>query len=84
LLLESSTGSQYDKHYPQLFSLIHAGLPDFSFYNTPKRENIPNGCQLLQMAIKLTKIFRSKAFPNIPKVGFLACKYTIWQPCIQE
>jgi hypothetical protein len=29
---------------------------------------------------KNTNIFHSKALPNIPKLGFLVWKYTIWQP----
>jgi hypothetical protein len=32
------------------------------------------------MAIKYTKIFRSKAFQNLPKFGIFVCKYIIWQP----
>jgi hypothetical protein len=52
------------------------GLPDFPWYNTPKREkitkwlqNIPNGHKIYQMATKYTK------WPqNIPKRE----KYTKW------
>jgi hypothetical protein len=38
------------------------------------------------MAKKHNKIFHSKAFQNISKLGFLVCKYAIWQPwlVIQE
>jgi hypothetical protein len=32
------------------------------------------------MVIKYTKIFRSKTFQNLPKLGFLVWKQTIWQP----
>jgi hypothetical protein len=41
---------------------------------------IPNGSKLFQMVIKYTNIFDSKALQNIPKLGFLVRKYTIWQP----
>jgi hypothetical protein len=34
------------------------------------------------MSIKYTKIFHSEAFQNIPQLGFLVRKYTIWQPCL--
>jgi hypothetical protein len=36
-----------------------------------------------QMAIKYTNIFHSKTLQNIPKLGFLLCKYTLWQPLSQ-
>jgi hypothetical protein len=32
------------------------------------------------MAIKYTNIFHYKTLPNLPKMGFLVWKYTIWQP----
>jgi hypothetical protein len=32
------------------------------------------------MGIKYTYIFHSKPIPNLPKLGFLVRKYTIWQP----
>jgi hypothetical protein len=57
--------------------LIDQGLPDFSWYCIPKREkfyqitkNIPNGH---------TRMYRSKALHNLPKLVFLVWKYTIWQ-----
>jgi hypothetical protein len=28
-----------------------------------------------------TKIFHSKTLQNLPKLGFLVWKQTIWQPC---
>jgi hypothetical protein len=28
-----------------------------------------------------TNIFHSKALQNLPKLGFLVSKCTIWQPC---
>jgi hypothetical protein len=51
-------------------------------------QNIPNGHKIFpmavkyvdQMVIKYTKIFRSKTFQNLPKLGFLVWKQTIWQP----
>jgi hypothetical protein len=46
---------------------------------------IPNGhmCigKLFEMVIKCNKIFHSKALQNIHKLGFLACKNTIWHFC---
>jgi hypothetical protein len=64
---------------------VHAGLPDFSRYNIPKREkiyqmttkytnwplNISNGHKINQVLIKYTKIFYYKAHQNLPKLGFL-------------
>jgi hypothetical protein len=32
------------------------------------------------MAIKYINIYQSEALENYPKVGFLVCKRTIWQP----
>jgi hypothetical protein len=49
--------------------------------------NIPNGHNIYQMAlnrthfIKYTNIFHCKTLKNLPKLGFLVWKYTIWQPC---
>jgi hypothetical protein len=51
---------------------------------------IPEGHTLYQMAIKYSKwslnrytnIFNSKALQNLPKLGFLVSKQTIWQPCL--
>jgi hypothetical protein len=36
------------------------------------------------MAIKYINIFQSKALQIIPKLGFLVCNQTIWQPCSKE
>jgi hypothetical protein len=33
------------------------------------------------MAIKYINIFHCKAHQNLPKLGFLVRKETIWQPC---
>jgi hypothetical protein len=38
---------------------------------------------MFQMAIVYANIFHSKALPNLPKLGFLVCKYTIWQSLAQ-
>jgi hypothetical protein len=43
---------------------------------------IPNDEKILQMTIKYTSIFHSKALQNLPKLGFLVWKQTIWQPWI--
>jgi hypothetical protein len=32
------------------------------------------------MPIKYTNIYHCKTLPNLPKLGFLVLKYTIWQP----
>jgi hypothetical protein len=64
------------------------GLPDFSWYNIPKREKytklpkipIPNGDNIDQMAVKCTNVFKCKTLQNLPKLGFSNWKYTIWQP----
>jgi hypothetical protein len=36
------------------------------------------------MAIKYTDIFHCKILPNLPKPGYLAWKYAIWQPWCQR
>jgi hypothetical protein len=60
-------------------------LPDFSFYNTPKRDkiyqmaikytnwllNIPIGCKMYQMAVKDANIFHSKVLQYMLKLKFL-------------
>jgi hypothetical protein len=43
-----------------------------------------NGRKIYQMDIKYTKIFLCKILQNLPKFGFLVCKYTIWQPCAEK
>jgi hypothetical protein len=52
-----------------------SGLPDFSW---PKRtklgKNISNGRKILQMVIKYTNIFHSKAIQNLPKIGIFGLK----------
>jgi hypothetical protein len=72
-----------------------AGLPDFSWYMIPKLEkmyqmntkciqwarHIPNVHKIFQMARKYFTIFQSQALQNLPKLGFLVWKQTIWQPC---
>jgi hypothetical protein len=42
---------------------------------------ISNGHKLFQTVVKYTIIFHSKTLQNIPKLGFLVLKWTIWQPC---
>jgi hypothetical protein len=42
---------------------------------------ISNGGKIDQMVIKYAKIFHCKTVQNLPKVGFLIRKQTIWQPC---
>jgi hypothetical protein len=36
------------------------------------------------MVIKYTKIFHSKTLQNLPKLGFLVLKQTIWQPWFER
>jgi hypothetical protein len=74
--------------------ILEAGLPNFSRYKIPKRgkiyqmitkctklpQKIPNGRKIDQTAKKYTNIFNCKTLHNLPKLGFLVWKYTIWQP----
>jgi hypothetical protein len=62
-----------------------SGLPDFSWYSTPKRgkytkmttkckklpQNIRNGSKIDQISIKFTHTFRCKTLQNLPKLVFL-------------
>jgi hypothetical protein len=41
---------------------------------------VPNGHKILQMIITHHNIFHSKDIQNLPKLGFLVLKQTIWQP----
>jgi hypothetical protein len=70
------------------------GLPDFSWCNVPKREEVYqmttkytkqlahllNRLKIYQITTKCTNLFHSKALQNIPTLGILVWKYTIWQP----
>jgi hypothetical protein len=56
------------------------GLPGFTLYRIPKLEkctklpqNIQSDRKMLDLAIKYTIIFHSKAFKNVPKMGILGC-----------
>jgi hypothetical protein len=44
---------------------------------------MPNDRKILQMTIKYSSIFHSKTLQNLPNLGFLVWKQTIWQPRIQ-
>jgi hypothetical protein len=47
--------------------------------------NISNGRKIGQMVRKYTKIFHCNTLQNLPKLGFLVWKQTIWQPwCVSE
>jgi hypothetical protein len=55
--------------------VLGAGLPDFAWYNIPKREKltkisqiIPKGHKQYQMAKKYSNISHSKALQNMPKL----------------
>jgi hypothetical protein len=72
------------------------GLPEFTWYNIPKRETI---CQITikctqwqqnlpwyshkmhQIDIYYNHICHFKTLQNLPKSIFLVLKYAIWQPC---
>jgi hypothetical protein len=41
--------------------------------------NIPDDNKIFQMTVKYTNMFLCKALQNLPKLGFLVWKYTIWQ-----
>jgi hypothetical protein len=51
-----------------------AGLPDFSWYNIPKREKIPNSHKIYQSATKYTKVQQN--IPKCNKIYQSATKYT--------
>jgi hypothetical protein len=55
-----------------------------SVYQTTKK-NIPNGHKIPNDLInsKYTKTLHAKTYTNIPKLGFLECKYAIWQPLVE-
>jgi hypothetical protein len=42
--------------------------------------HIPNGRKIFEMAIKYSNNFQSKVHQNLPKLGLLVWKCTIWQP----
>jgi hypothetical protein len=77
----SATLGMYPKR--QKWSIL-SELPDFSWYNLPKREKytkwpqkpqtIPNDRKPDQMSIKCNHIFYCMTFQNLPKVGFLVWK----------
>jgi hypothetical protein len=50
--------------------------------NTKRPWNVPNGRNIFQMDIEYTNLFHSKVLQNLPKLGFLVWKYTIWQPWV--
>jgi hypothetical protein len=75
--------------------IVWSRVARFFWHNIPKRGKIyqitatlPNGhkiyqmtvCKTLQITIKYTSIFYSKVLQNLPKLGFLVWKQTIWQP----
>jgi hypothetical protein len=45
---------------------------------------VPNGRKIDQIAIKFTNIFYCKTLQNLPKLGFLVRKETIWQPRLER
>jgi hypothetical protein len=48
--------------------------------------DIPNGGKIYQLTTNhmYSNFFSSKALKNLPKLRFLVCKYTIWQPCFHR
>jgi hypothetical protein len=69
---------------------LSAGLPDFSCYNIPKREqNIPNGqqngCEIYQTDIKYTNIIHCKTLQNLPKIWNFGLKiYHLATPLVSS
>jgi hypothetical protein len=65
----------------------------FLIQYTKTGRNVPNDQKItqlpqnrttkLQMDLKHTNIFHSKAHKIIPKIEIMVWKYTIWQPCIE-
>jgi hypothetical protein len=55
--------------YPSqlLIKRLNPGLPDFSWYNKPKRGKIPNYHKFYQMAINYANAFHWKTLQNLPK-----------------
>jgi hypothetical protein len=41
-------------------------------------------CRRFEVVPKYINIIQSKALQNLPKLGFLVWKETIWQPCTQK
>jgi hypothetical protein len=79
--------------------LVSARVARFFLVTTYQKngKNISDNHKLYHFAIKYTqftqnypkvmkyiKSCRSKAFKNTPKLAFLVCKYTIWQPWCQS
>jgi hypothetical protein len=63
------------------FFLIHDTKMNQMNTKCNKRSwNIPNVCKIFQKTIKNGNIIQSKALQNLPKLGFLVWKQTIWQP----
>jgi hypothetical protein len=52
---------------------------DHKLYQTAIHYSICH--KIFQMIIKCNNIFHSKALQNLPKLGLLVWKQTIWQPC---
>jgi hypothetical protein len=58
---------------------------DHSLYQTAISTYLmPNGHKILQIIIKYKNIFHSKVLQNLPKLGFLVWKQTVWQPCYKH
>jgi hypothetical protein len=47
-------------------------------------ETIPNSFKIDQIAIEYTNSFHCKTLQNLPNLGFLVWKYSIWQPCCKR
>jgi hypothetical protein len=45
---------------------------------------LPNGRNVFQMALNYTNIFHFKALQNLPLLGFLVWKCTVWQTCYRN
>jgi hypothetical protein len=60
---------QSGKNIPNLLELYQISI------------NITKDCKMDQVSIKYTNIFHCKTLQNLPKLGCLVWKRTIWQPC---
>jgi hypothetical protein len=45
---------------------------------------LPNDHYHCKMVIEYTNLFHFQPLQNLPKLGFLVLKYTIWQPCWRD
>jgi hypothetical protein len=66
--------SKIGRNIPQYHKIYHSTTK-----YTKLPQNIPEGSKIRQNVIKNTNIFHCKTLQNLPNLGFLVWKYTIWQ-----